>query len=226
MLIIIFSYNRLEMLKQIVERIELKRVEYPELDYFIIDDGSDFDMREICDWTMHQQFRDNGGKEYFWNRYHYAIATAKNLSKSENFIFMPDDFLDLDIDDLMVLADTWKGLSYSLNLINDGRVQCWGHFRQGIKPIAFNGRIISEVGFNDCGFMCNRSTLEQIEIKPVPEEWFDGPNKSSGVGAQLTKQMRKLEIPMLKPNKSFATHGEHDSVMHGEHRKHVTLKSI
>lgn len=212
------------MLKSIIDRIELKQVEYPELDYLVFDDGSDFDLATIVPVGLYDKRNTNGGKKNFWLQWSKAIGVSRSLNH-ENYVFIPDDFLNLDIDDLMVLADTWKDLSYSLNIINDGRTSCWGNHREGIKPISYNGRIISEVGFNDCGFMTNRSVLEQIEITPVPDDWFDHPDKSSGVGHQLTKQMRELGIPMLAPDKSFATHGEHESVMHPGHRKDVKLKS-
>jgi hypothetical protein len=210
------------MLEQIVSNIEKKRKSNKDLDYFILDDGSD---PPINDYHKMAQNTTNYGKKGFWRLYKLAFEIALK-SAHEDFIFMPDDWLRLNINSLQALANKWQGLAYSLNIVNDGRNNCWGNYRTGVAPIKYDGRYITEIGFNDCGFMSNRSVIELLEIKPILNDWFDRPDKSSGVGYQLTKQMRRLNIPMLKPNKSFAFHGEHESKMHKELRKKEILKSI
>ena len=212
------------MLRSIVERIEEARKVHQDLDYIVFDDGSDFEIGEVVPYGKYSKNPENGGKLNYWRHWDGALYMCKR-STHKDFVFMPDDFLDLDIDALLNLSDCWEGLYYSMNLINDGRVNCWGSHRMGIKPIAYKNRLIQEVGFCDCGFMTNRKVLESLEIKKPFYGWFDQPDKSSGVGYQLTKQMRALEVPMLSPDKSFASHGLHDSVMHGDHRKEITLKS-
>ncbi len=202
----------------------VKRLEDHAIDYHIIDDGSDFNLSDLVDYWKYTRFM-NGGKKKFWVKFAHALEIVKK-SKYDNFLFMPDDFEDIDIPTLQRMAKSWYGKGYALNIINDGREGCWGHYRKGIKPIDIsdNNKIV-EVGFCDCGFLTNRASLEQIEMDPIPESWFNRPDKSSGVGHQLTMKFRELGIPMLKPLISLATHGEHPSVMHGDHRKDVKLKS-
>jgi len=42
---------------------------------------------------------------------------------------------------------------------------------------------------------------------------------SSGVGRQLSIRLRDLKIPIFTPIKSFAYHGDHESLMNPEVRK-------
>ena len=64
-----------------------------------------------------------------------------------------------------------------------------------------------------------------IDIEQVPHEWFNRPNKSSGVGHQITRKFRQQHVTMYTPKTSLVYHGEHDSVMHYEERKRIKLIS-
>lgn len=186
------------------------------LDYHIIDDGSDYDIENRVDPSRLTQL-EHGGKKGFWRIMQEAFKVALD-SPHDSFVFLADDFLHVEYLELQNLARYWKDSEYCINLINDGRDECWGKYRLGLKPIPYGVNQLIEVGFCDCGFMTNRRSLEQIKLEPVPEKWFDRPEKSSGVGYQLTVQFRIHGIPMLKPLKSFAHHGDHESKMHKEHR--------
>ena len=78
-------------------------------------------------------------------------------------------------------------------MINDGRDFCWGRFKTGQPAIEIETMKLTEVGFVDCGFLSNRHTMSQIKIDRIQDHWFDRPDKSSGVGNQLTKKMRKFK---------------------------------
>ena len=72
------------------------------------------------------------------------------------------------------------------------------------------------IGFVDCGFFCNRETLEKIGffMKQPPRDWFNrGENISSGVGMMLSKRMHTAGVKIYKPKKSLAYHGNHESKM-------------
>lgn len=205
------------MLKTIVDQLESFNVSY-----HIVDDGS---TNHPFGGFKNVKSFEHGGKQKFWERYQYGLDYAL-ASDHDNYIFMPDDFLDLKLDQIKLLFDAWQQSEFAVNIINDGREHCWGNYRLGLKPIPFLDNVLTEVGFNDCGFISNRLSIRNIKLVQMQDAWFDRPDKSSGVGFQLTNQMRKLGIPMLKPQTSLAYHGEHESKMHGEHRNQVQLKSI
>lgn len=219
MKVIVFTYNRPKMLKQVVDHLKAN-----EIDFHVIDDGSDVDPTgKIVEADRITRFH-HGGKQRFWMSFAYAFDISKR-SEHNDFVFMPDDFLNLDIEALKSIASGWEESKYCVNLINDGRVECWGFHRMGLKPIKFDDQHLIEVGFCDCGFITNRLSLSNINIDPVPSTWFNMPNKSSGVGAQLSKKMRAEGVAMLKPERSFADHGDHPSIMHGDHRNEIPLIS-
>lgn len=165
------------------------------------------------------------GKEGYWQQWKIAFAEADRVD-DDLFIFMPDDFMQLDYEKILELHDTLKVRPYSFNLINDGRDQSFRHFTP--KPVTINDTECMNVGFNDCGFFCNRATLEKLNfrIDPVsPSRFHADPLRSSGVGEQLTLRMRNAGIYMLMPVKSLAVHGDHESIMHKTERKRNPLIS-
>ena len=219
MKVIVFSYNRESMLRSLVGHLEAN-----DMDYHIIDDGSDYDLSQFVPDDRFTRFK-NGGKEKFWIKFAAAFDICK-LSRHDDFLFMPDDFEDINIELLEGIAEGWWNKIYCMNIINDGREFCWGHHRKGLKSIPFDiDNMAYEVGFCDCGFITNRRTIQHVNIDPVPSSWFDRPDKSSGVGHQLTVKFRDMGVPMMKPKNSLAKHGNHESMMHGNHRKDVELKS-
>lgn len=189
-----------------------------------MDDGStNFDPIEFIPAQRLTRFR-HGGKKKFWLKFMYAFDICKK-SDHDTFVFLQDDCLDLKLNDLQHIANTWSESEYVINLINDGRDECWRKHRMGLKPIPTENNTLIEVGFVDCIFMTNRKSIQLVDVPSVPNTWFDRPDKSSGVGANFTRQFRALGVPMLKPEKSFCFHGDHPSTMHPEHRKQVKLIS-
>jgi len=229
MRITIFTYNRQEMLSNLLEDIG------EEHSGIVIDDGSDW-VRELDGPLASPRFVtakgvdlyrfDHEGKKGFWKKWDYAIRTDLE-SKEDWFLFLPDDITDLNLGAIEDLTNQgWDKTLFACNIINDGRTSCWGYFRTGQDNIKIGDMWYTEVGYVDCGFLTNRFTLQNIRIDPVPESWFDRPDKSSGVGAQLTKKFQKLKVKMMSPIPSLCFHGDHESVMHGEHRKDAPLTSI
>lgn len=54
--------------------------------------------------------------------------------------------------------------------------------------------------------------MNKINLKPIP-------NRGSFVGEQLTRRLVNLKVPIFTPIKSFAYHGDHESLMNPEVRK-------
>lgn len=219
--VIIFSYQREEMLTKILLHLRGK-----VSSILVLDDCSSYPEIKM-EGIEYRRAKERRGKRNFYLQWDEAFDYCKE-NPSDIFIFMPDDFLNIDIESILKIDQSLIQSSkqnYAFNIINDGRVQMWTPIFRSPKQF---GRIPGfSVGFVDCGFFCNEGTLKQLMycIDQVPEEWFDNPHKSSGVGMQLSKRMVKAQIKMYQPLKSLAYHGDHDSVMHPEHRKQVPLKS-
>lgn len=192
----------------------------------IIDDGSDwcdghnligFDSTLIP--TIHE------GKQGFWKKWLLARQIALGTDH-DYFVFLPDDVSDIDIEAIQeITAQGWKDNLFALNILNTGERFRWGKYREIQEDFDLAGRTWKQCDYVDGAFITNRATLEAIEIDPVPRSWFDRPDKSSGVGYQMTQKLRALGCPMMLPDKSLAYHGDHESQMHKEHRKQTKLIS-
>jgi hypothetical protein len=170
---------------------------------------------EACDVTP-ILFPNNAGKEMFWSVWNDMLKTAEQ-SEAELFIFMPDDFTDLDLERIKEIHEAHKCKPYAFNIINDGRN---GLFN-GVVPVTIDDKIMC--GFVDCGFFCNREALdaigyymEQTEVK----------KDSSGVGRRLSNRFLKARVTMYKPVTSLAWHGDQESIMHKEERRKNPLISL
>jgi len=200
-MIFVFSYNRPEMLLQTL--IHLRNFNQRVV---VIDDGSDYDYTEhaeLCEYirTPHM------GKSEWWQNWVLALDIAKK-SGEKFFVFMPDDFENLDYDRIVEFNKALPNL-HTCNLINCGRTNHWGN-----NYYVVNEELIHS-DFNDCGFFCNFEVLRKLKFTM----FVTNSETSSGVGKQLTTRLRKSGIPMYSPVRSFAYHGDHESVMHPEERK-------
>ena len=214
MLITIFSYERKEMLSNLM-------TELNEFNLSVIDDGSEF-TRSIKDSRLIRTRHE--GKRGFWKK--WVIATQIALgSEHDWFLFLPDDVNNVNIKGLEVVTEQgWDKHLIALNVLEFGDRNRWGNYWTGQKEMTIKGVNIRECGYVDGAFLTNRTTLELLPIDQVPNTWFDRADKSSGVGHQMTTKLGKLRVPMLVG--SFAYHGAHDSVMHADHRKKTPLITI
>jgi hypothetical protein len=209
-MVFIFNYEREEMFTQVLNHLK-------HLEPVVLDDGSSY----LIDYPNVIRFR-NGGKKEFWKKWFVAFELAK-ASDDDLFIFMPNDFMDLDLDLLHTLHEKYKRHPYLCNIINDGREWCW--IQKPSEPV---DQYTKKVYFTDCGFFCNRKALERINftIDPIdPKRFVNRRDISSGVGQQLTMKFNRNGVKMLLPIKSLAKHGDHESVMHGDLRKENPLIS-
>jgi hypothetical protein len=203
---VIFSYNRPDMLLE-----ALKPLGGWVSDYVILDDCSPYKM--MGKNVIQNKVRE--GKKGFWKQMDKAFKWAKE-SNCDWFVFMPDDFLNLNTERIECLMNNVKE-PFAFNLIFDGRVNQWIPF----EPTKVFEIDAIEVGYCDGGFFCSRNTLELLsfEMLPVEDSWFNRPNKSSGIGRQLTERMRAKNVKLYCPVKSLAYHGTHESMMNPEERK-------
>jgi len=198
------------MLKQVLNDLKSEVVT-------ILDDGSDFVIKH----PNVIRFK-NGGKQEFYKKWQLALMIAEGTN-DDFFLFMPSDFLNIDLKRIKELHEEYKGKPYVYNIINDGRDMCWNNFRPQMID-----RDTTQVFFTDCGFFCNRMVLDKIgfTIPNVdPKRFVRRQDISSGVGQMLTQLFNRHKVRMFKPTHSLAYHGEHESTMHPEHRKSTPLIS-
>lgn len=210
--VIIFSYERQEMIKALIE--EVQRV--PDVSYSIIDDGSSFTLPDNF-----YQF-EHGGKPMFWRNWDYALRSLKD-DNSDIFIFIPSDFSDVNFPEIINRHNNFNRNAYVYNVINDGRENCWN----ATKAVQIDSDTL-RVGFTDCGFFCNKRALDKIGyyVNQVnPQRFVANKQISSGVGQQLTYRLRRYCVAIFSPIKSLAYHGDHESLMHKEERKNNPLIS-
>ena len=211
MIITIFTYNREEMLAQRLE-------DFKYIKTLVIDDASDYDVYKY-DSTLTYSAPAHGGKKLFFKQWQTALHLLED-TEEELYIFTPDDFSNLQTDKIEEIHKQLNASGpYVVNIINDGRTIQYIDIAPEPKQII--GEKFFKVGFTDCGFFCNRATLEAIgfSIPDVPSSRFiNNENISSGVGQTLTNLFYSLKIPIYLPLKSLAYHGAHPSKMHPEER--------
>ena len=179
MQVVIFSSpSRIEMLEALKEELKGFKIK-------VIDDPKTF------------------GKRLFWQRWYYARLYCL-ASKEDNYLILPDDVTNLDLNRIKEIFIEKKNKLFTCNVTNDGRVKCWGG------------------DYFDCGGLTNRATMSKLKVTQPTEQFFKN-NISSGVGHQLTIQLRKMGAELITPAYSLCSHGDHDSVMHYEERKRIPL---
>lgn len=212
-MIVIFSYNRPDMLLRVLR-------ECPSGESVVVlDDGSTYDPTEhqqYCQYIRTQHW----GKTGFWQKWQYAFDLCR-ISDDEYFTFLADDMREINWDRIARIPDKL----YAQNLMFErGRYRDWTNL--GGFEVKFNGELHYSVGYVDCSYATNRKTLEHIEWTQdeVTWEWFcAGKYISSGVGHhQSWKYVHKF-VQMFMPKTTIAKHGNHESQMHPEHRKKVPL---
>lgn len=207
----ITTYDREHDLKRVVSHMNKHGLEP-----IIYDDGSTYNTK-LPNYNRHQ----HRGKQGFIDTWKEILEVCIN-NDADLYLFMPDDFHDLDFERLYEYHKQFKAYPYACNIVNDGRIKCWTRLSCIDMGQYYN------VGFVDCGFFCNREALEQIDftLGSLPAQWFINKNRSSGVGMLLSTGFVAARVKMYKPKKSLAFHGDHQSKMHKQERKNNSLKSI
>lgn len=187
-MIFIFSYDRPKFLLRLLKELEGEQI-------VVLDDGSTYPPDKHL-WYCDYYRLSHKGKQGFYVNWNFALEIAQESTDTE-FIFLPDDIYDFDIDRLR--KDYNGGC---LNVLDVGADRGW-----------------TPKGYVDCVFMCNREVLEALQWKldPVPIVRFNNPDVSSGVGQQMSKRLWKMGIPMYLQG-NYAQHGNHPSKMHPETR--------
>jgi len=196
-MIFITTYQRPQLLLRLLKELQGE-------DVVVLDDGSDYDATEMYNYCKYYRV-DHKGKQKFWKIWQYMFDYGMH-SDADEFIFLQDDLYNVDLEGLRQVETPEK---YALNLMDVGPDRGW-----------------SPVGYVDCIFKTNRKTLEAIDwqVPPVnPKRWAGRPELSSGVGQNLSQLFYRKKIPMILPDRNYASHGDCESKMHPELRKKEPL---
>lgn len=218
--VIIPSYNREEMLKNVLNDISNFKHNY-NINIIIFDDGSqkvynmeNFDVKYI-------RFEYNHGKQRYWEMVNHIFKYIKKID-SKYFIYLGDDMrltenffsecvrLYEKIEDINKIC-----LSIFLDEGRRGKTN-WTNF----TPINFGEYYQTQ--WNDMCFMCEKYFFECLnyKISEIPKtRWVNNSLLSSGVGQQISNRLHSLGKKMYHVNKTLVTHGTHDSMMNYEERK-------
>lgn len=221
MITIFATQERADMLVRTLEQIEAQTSEAATviLDGYLPTDISFDSLKNMH--TAHQH--EKTGKPGFLSRWNAALRLCLE-SKDNVFLFIPEDLQEINLQGLLEeLATFDQRAPVVINVLNDGRGPQWTKLQ--------NWRLsdtLEHVGWTDCAFICNRAALQVIgwELEPVLRSRFINPTISSGVGMRLTNAFNRAGVPIYRPYKSFAYHGEHQSAMHPEERKRNPLISV
>ena len=204
------TYDREHDLKRVVSHMNKNG-----LDPIIYDDGSTYETK-LPNYHRHE----HRGKKGFIHTWEDMLKVCRN-NNADLYIFMGDDFHDLDLERLYQYHQQFKVYPYACNIINDGRTKCWTNLS------CLDMGDYYRLGFVDGGFFCNREALERINFSlgSLPNGWHNKANRSSGVGMLLSKGFYSTRVKMYTPKKSLAFHGDHESKMHPQERKKNPLIS-
>jgi len=210
-LVIVFSYNRPEMLLE-----NVKHLSKFDCRIVVIDDGSEYDYSEHAKYCEYQRF-DHHGKSGFWKLWNIAFQIARLHGAKFNMI-TADDMLEAKFDKMIKDFPKFPDL-FVCNTLNDGREQSWGE-----RIWTPYKKHWVESGFTDFACFTPYQVLEKLDFKIYPIKSREE-NQSSGIGQQITTRLKQLEIPMFTPLKSYVYHGDHESVMNPEERRKNPLVS-
>lgn len=225
------TFNRHEMIQRLVKKLDRESKNF-DVTVLVFDDGSTKPValktqeinNLIATHTFHQPY--NHGKQNYW-RLANKIFDAMASVNAELNIYLADD-LDLMDGFLSKTYHAWEKITdpkkVSLNLLNDGRTQCWTKFER--VPVCFEETRFYKSQWLDMAMAFDKSLLRYRLHEVSKQRWVNNELASSGVGAQLSSRLHKSGYAMYQVIDSLATHGDHDSQMNFEERKKNPLRSF
>lgn len=218
-LINICSYNRLEMLQNLID-------EFEEFDVIVWDDKSDFTKDDLGTsiYSNHSfnQFNVNFGKKLAWQKFKFIFEACK-LKDYKYYFFLPDDckpcknFIEKSIELWERIKDN-KKICLSWASADRLKEPNWTpHY-----PVDKGEVILSQ--WNDLQFMCEKKFFQEVKIKEVdPKRWEQDATLGSGVGSMISNQLCK-NFHLYHAKEEMLKHlGNDCSLMNPEERKVTKL---
>jgi hypothetical protein len=221
--VVITTYNRPQMLTDLLNNIERETKDYKILTVVFDDNGDNsinykqFNVKKVG-------MVPNMGKRKYYRVINSTFSYIKNIN-SKYFIYLPDDvkLIDNFFDETKriyeLITDPKK---ICLNILTDDRVNRtnWTSFR------VLDFGEYYQTQWNDLCFISERDFFQKLNYKleTIDESrWENNPTLSSGVGQQISLGLNKSGYKMYHTKKSMVYHGDHESKMNKTEREIVRL---
>ena len=201
---LITTYNREKSCQRLVDALN------GHGDIYVINDGSDY---EIMNCIFYSQTM-NLGKPGYWRTVNNLwkiprIQIPKRFYKY--YIMVPDDFYPVK-NFVEKTIEIWNSINdpqkICLNLFIDNipRMNCWTCF----EAIEYDN--YRKTQWVDMCFMAEKKFFDVIGVIPEQKfDWNNHPEKSSGVGAFISKKLHKAGYGLYQVKKSiFTSQKEHE----------------
>ena len=232
--IIINTYQRPDMLLKLIKQINSYAGLY-EFDILIFKDYSEVSYKK-CIQYLHKSFKwphewikmeQHCGKKNYWRIIDMAYRELKD--KKYDYLFHIQDDLGLEPCFFQEAIRQWDAIrdpkKSVMNLLRDysRNGPMWTTVVPELKK--FDDVQVYSTGWVDCCYIAGRNFpgIMEWKLNPVSDAWSGNPEKSSGVGMQMSRRLVDGGYTLWHVKKTLVTHGAHDSVMHPEHRKHTPL---
>lgn len=224
--VIITTYNREEMLKNLLDDI-FKNTNYKIL-VTIFDDGSkDLYNLEGYDVKYIKYIKNNGLKNV-WKVITDTFKYCKNIN-SDYFVYLQDDlrlkdnFFEESVRIFENIPDENKITLGTLMIESQRNQPKW----TGFLPIEYDDYYKTQ--WCELVFICKYKFFESLDFKinPIsPNRWDKNPNLSCGVGDQISNRLLSKGLNMYHVIDSLTTHGDHESMFLPELRKQEKLIAL
>lgn len=221
------------MLKQLLGQIKKQSEGYEITVHIHIDqmDGYEY-LTQFLDNNnfKYLTFRyEHRGKPGYWKIINNAYFILKKLKiKFDYVIQIPDDIQIVDnffkkaIEIFESIPDKYRSC---LNLLSDltRKHPMWTPIYS--KLLILPKGNVFRTGWVDMCYIANRYFFDILDwrINPISEDWASDPQRSSGVGKQISERVFRNGTYFYQVETSMVFHGNHDSVMHPVHRKTTPL---
>lgn len=203
-LISITSYDRKEMLLNLIKQLD-------GYDLVVWDDNSNFSIDGK--FTFHKFYK-NYGKRLAWRKFQRIFDfLLKDYSEYDYYFILPDDIILCD-DFVNKSIEIYKNIKDNrkicLSLLSDIRVENMNW--TGTHPVV-KGDVI-HTNWSDLCFMFEKKFLEEVDMKEVPTDRWDGnPKLGSGVGSVISRDLYRKNFNQYHVTETLCTHGGHKSKM-------------
>lgn len=221
--IIITTFNRPQMLVELLENIEKEKKDYKIL-VVVCDDSSEQKV-DLTKYNVNKiTMSHNMGKKKYYVVINATFSYIKNIN-SKYYIYLPDDIKLVDnfFDEtkrIYELIDDPRKVC--LNILTDDRVSKtnWTNFRTIDRGLFYHTQ------WNDLCFIAEKKFFDVLNyrIEPIDQNrWKQNPNLSSGVGQQISIKLNNNGYNMYHTKTSMVIHGNHESKMNKIERSRVNL---
>jgi hypothetical protein len=238
--ILITTFNRPELLLRLLRQIDGQNEELQhELSTIIVVDGPQNGYDEVNEYLLANgrdmviETAEHNGKPNYYkviNELYKAAGIMDSFEQFDYFIQLPDD-IELHRDFFTSAIARWETINNDkkicLNLLNDGRKQP-GWVPMDPVPERFGITPVIRTGWVDLCFISTRQYFDALKwhINPIDQKWANDPQRSSGVGMQISRRLFDMRKDVYMVTPSLVSHGTHESRMHPDHRKEVPLISF